>query len=43
MVINMVLWNIQLNWLLVEDGLSLFKCIDFFSVVFLLVLFILLL
>lgn len=29
MVINMVLWNIQLNQLLVEDGLSLFKYIDF--------------
>lgn len=29
MVINMFLWNIQLNRLLVEDGLSLFTCISF--------------
>lgn len=34
MVINMVLWHIQLNRLLVEDGLSLFQICRFFSVVF---------
>lgn len=31
MVINMFLWNIQLNRLLVEDGLSLFTCLGFSS------------
>lgn len=31
MVINMFLWNIQLNRLSVEDGLSLFTCLNFSS------------